>query len=79
MPYLNEDDKTLMDHACKINHMLVLSKFNIFIIQLFLQTNSYAITISSLQDACLEHAVVLVTSKFCKKLSSLHFPIFKNI
>ena len=56
-----------MDHACKNSHMQVLFEFNIIMIQLFLQTNNYAFTISSVQDACLEHAEgVECTPKVCK-------------
>ena len=40
-------------------HMLVLSEFNIAMIQICMQTNNNAFTISSVQDACLEHADVL--------------------
>jgi hypothetical protein len=36
--------------------MRILFEINIFMAELFLQTTNHAFTISSVQDACLEHA-----------------------
>ena len=70
----NGNEKFPCDHACIISSMQILPEFNIPMI-LFMQTIKHANVISSVQDACLEHAVVLVTSKICKKNISTPFPI----
>ena len=71
--YLKEGNHIAMDHACRTSSMQIPLKIIIAMIYLFMQLINHAITISSVQDACLEHAVVPVTSKICKKLSPLHF------
>ena len=57
--YLNGDKIFSRDQACIASNMQILYEFNIFIIQLFLQTNYHAFTISSVQDACLDYAEIL--------------------
>ena len=67
------------DHACKNSHMQILLEFDILMIYIFMQIIKHAITISSVQDACVEHAVVLVTSKYLQETIFPPFPIFKII
>jgi hypothetical protein len=66
-------------HACIASNMQILIKSTLPIIQLFLQTNYHAFTISSVQDACLEHAEVLGALQNFENFIFPPFPIFKNI
>ena len=66
------------DHECKIticNFIGIWPTHVIFIHAIIKQ----AITISSVQDACLGHAVVLVTSKYSQEIVFPSFPIFKKV
>ena len=59
--------------------MQILFEFNICMIQLSLQTFNHAITISSVQDACLEHAEILGALQKFEIFIFPPFPILKNI
>jgi hypothetical protein len=48
-------------------------------IQLFLQAFNHAITISSVQDACLDHAEILGALQNFENFIFPPFPIFKSI
>ena len=66
------------DHAWKIticNFIEIWPTHVIFILAIIKQ----AITISSVQDACLEHVVVLVTSKLLQENIFPPFSYFQNI
>ena len=63
------------DHACNNNHMKILLEYGLLMLYLVMHKIKHAITISSVQDACLEHAGVLVTSKYLQEIILPPFPI----
>ena len=57
----------------------ILYEFNIFIIQLYLQITNYAFTISSVQDAFLEHAETLDALQDFEIFLFPPFSYFQNV
>ena len=74
-PCLNEGKIFSWGHACITSNMQTLYELNIIMMRIL----TMQFTISSVQDACLEHAEVLGALQNFEIYILPPFPIFKNI